>query len=68
MVSSLICSLAGEMLVAVKLDGIGVLAAEGAGSSGEDTNLGSKTHKLPFPPLISHLLCGAAHPHLQGAW
>lgn len=44
MVSSLICSLAGEMLVAVKLDGIGVLAAEGAGSSGEDTNLGSKTH------------------------
>lgn len=36
---------------------VGVLAAEGASSSGDDTNLGSKTHKLPLIPPSSHTVC-----------
>lgn len=39
---------------------VGVFAAEDARSSGEDTNLGSKTHKLPFPPS-SPVCCGGLH-------
>lgn len=64
---SLLCSLAGEMLVAVKQEGLRSLLQEGASSSGEDTNLGSKLINCSFFPLTSSLLCGAAHPHLQGA-
>lgn len=64
---SLVCSWAGEMLVAVKLDELGSLLQRMPALLERIQTWGSKLINCPSSPLTSNLLCGAAHPHPQGA-